>query len=59
MRPGTGQDLISMARALSAPEKSTGTGKIPACLCFQSIDKVDTLPSKVCKQTFDGNINLL
>ena len=25
----------------------------------QSIDKVDALPSKVCKQSFDGNINLL
>ena len=23
----------------------------------QSIDKADALPSKVCKQTFDGNIN--
>ena len=26
---------------------------------FQSIDFVDALPSKVCKQSFDGNINLL
>ena len=25
----------------------------------QSIDKVDALPSKVSKQTFDGNINFL
>ena len=27
--------------------------------CPQSIDNVDALPSKVCKQSFDGNINLL
>ena len=26
---------------------------------LQSIDKVDALPSKVSKQTFDGNINFL
>ncbi len=25
----------------------------------QSIDKVDALPSKACKQSFDGNIHLL
>jgi len=25
----------------------------------QSIDKADALPSKVCRQSFDGNINLL
>ena len=25
----------------------------------QSIDKVDALPSKASKQSFDGNINLL
>ena len=30
-------------------------GKGPA----QSIDKVDALPSKASKQSFDGNINLL
>jgi len=26
---------------------------------FQRIDKVDALPSKACKQSFDGCINLL
>ena len=26
---------------------------------LQSIDQVDALPSKVCKQSFDGYINLL
>ena len=28
-------------------------------MLLQSIDKVDALPSKVCKQSFDGCINLL
>ncbi len=26
---------------------------------IQSINEVDALPSKACKQSFDGNINLL
>jgi len=28
-------------------------------LLLQRIDKVDALPSKACKQAFDGCINLL
>mgnify|MGYP002627170743 CR=1 FL=1 len=51
------EEILSLAERIFSSLNEGGCGA--RCRNRQSIDKVDALPSKVSKQTFDGNINFL